>query len=200
MANLRLVVLISGSGTNLKAIIDAFANETLQGEIVLVISNRKAAYGLTRAQEAGLRTLYFPLKPYKDAGESREAYDADLAEIVLECTPDLIVLAGWMHILSAAFLDHFPQQVINLHPALPGAFTGTNAIERNFVAFQNGEVSSGGVMVHYAIPELDAGPVLVQEAVPIYTDDTLEDFAARLHDTEHRLIVEAIHRHNSIIS
>src|SRR5690606_2815450 len=190
----RLVVMISGSGTNLQAITDAIAAGTLDAEIVLAVSNRKAAYGLVRAEQAGIPTLYYPLKPYNDAGRSREQYDADLAAQIAPYDPDLIVLAGWMHILSPAFLDHFAGRVINLHPALPGAFAGTNAVERTFEAYQRGEVACGGCMVHYAIPEVDAGAVIVQEAVPIYPGDALADFETRLHETEHRLIVEAVRR------
>lgn len=190
----RLVVMISGSGTNLQAIMDAIAAGTLAGEIVLVVSNRKAAYGLVRAEQAGIPTLYFPLKPYSDTGKDRAQYDVDLAQAILPYTPDLIVLAGWMHILGPAFLDCFPRRVINLHPALPGAFAGINAIERTFEAYQRGEVTGGGCMVHYAIPEVDAGAVIVQEAVPIDPGDTLADFEARLHAAEHRLIVEAVRR------
>ena len=188
----RLVVLISGSGTNLQAILDACAEDCLPAEVVLVVSNRKAAYGLVRAERAGVPTLYFPLKPYRDAGLSREQYDADLAERVAAYKPDLIVLAGWMHILSPAFLDRFPNRVINLHPALPGMFPGTHAIERAFEAFRRGEITHSGCMVHYAVPEVDAGPVIVQAEVPIYDTDTLETFEERMHTTEHRLIVEAI--------
>ena len=160
--------------------------------MVLVVSNRKAAYGLVRAERAGVPTLYFPLKPYRDAGLSREQYDADLAERVAAYKPDLIVLAGWMHILSPAFLDRFPNRVINLHPALPGMFPGTHAIERAFEAFRRGEITHSGCMVHYAVPEVDAGPVIVQAEVPINDTDTLETFEERMHTTEHRLIVEAI--------
>jgi formyltetrahydrofolate-dependent phosphoribosylglycinamide formyltransferase len=187
----RLVVLISGSGTNLQAILDAIAAKMLAAELVLVVSNRKAAYGLVRAAEAGIPTLYLPLKPYTDAGKSRTDYDLDLAECVRRFSPDLIVLAGWMHVLSAAFLSQFPNQVINLHPALPAAFPGAEAIRRTFEAFQRGNVKHGGCMVHYVVPEVDAGPVIAQISVPIEADDTLEAFEARLHAAEHRLIVEA---------
>jgi formyltetrahydrofolate-dependent phosphoribosylglycinamide formyltransferase len=187
----RLVVLISGSGTNLQAILDAIAAKMLAAELALVVSNRKAAYGLVRAAEAGIPTLYLPLKPYTDAGKSRTDYDLDLAECVRRFSPDLIVLAGWMHVLSAAFLSQFPNQVINLHPALPAAFPGAEAIRRTFEAFQRGNVKHGGCMVHYVVPEVDAGPVIAQISVPIEADDTLETFEARLHAAEHRLIVEA---------
>ena len=192
MSLTRLIVLISGSGSNLQAILDAAANHTLPVEVVLVVSNRKDAYGLVRAAQAGVPTLYFPLKPYKDAGRGRDQYDADLAAQVSPYQPDLIVLAGWMHVLSPAFLNHFPRQVINLHPALPDTFAGTHAIERAYEAFQRGEISHSGCMVHTTIPEVDAGPVIAQASVPIYPTDSLDDFATRMHQAEHTLLVEAI--------
>jgi formyltetrahydrofolate-dependent phosphoribosylglycinamide formyltransferase len=187
----RVVVLISGSGTNLQAILDAISAQTLDAEIVLIVSNRKAAYGLVRAEQADVPTLYFPLKPY---GDDREAYDRDLAEQIAAYDPRLVVLAGWMHILSPAFLDRFPNRVINLHPALPGQFPGTNGIERTFEALQSGAIEQGGVMVHYVVPEVDAGAVIGTARVPLQPGDTLDDYTARVHDAEHRLIVEAIQK------
>lgn len=189
----RLVVLISGNGSNLQALIDAVAQGKLNAQIVLVVSNRKDAYGLQRAAAAGIPTLYFPLKPYRDAGRDRTDYDADLAAALLPHQPDLIVMAGWMHIFSEQFLAHFPRRVINLHPALPGTFNGTHAIERAFEAFQQGEITHSGCMVHYAIPEVDEGDVIVQTAVPILPEDTLASFAARMHAAEHQIIVQAVH-------
>ncbi len=96
-----------------------------------------------------------------------------------------------MHVLSKAFLDQFPQRVINLHPALPGQFPGTHAIERAFEAFQQGDILHSGCMVHYAIPEVDAGAVIAQQVVPLYHTDALTDFEARMHAAEHELIVRA---------
>lgn len=189
---MRLVVMISGSGTNLQAIIDAIEAGHLKSEIVVVVSNRKNAYGLVRAEEAGIATEYVPLKPYKDAGKSRVTYDAGLAEKVASFQPDLIVLAGWMHILSSAFLDKFPKKVINLHPALPNEFKGINSIERAYEAAQLGQINRSGVMVHYAIPEVDAGDVISYAEVPILDEDSLETFTERMHITEHKLLVQAI--------
>jgi formyltetrahydrofolate-dependent phosphoribosylglycinamide formyltransferase len=188
----KLVVLISGSGTNLQAIMDAIHAGTLSAEIVLVVSNRKGAYGLIRAEQAGIPTLYVPLKPYLDDGHGRERYDADLATAIAPYHPDLIVLAGWMHILSPAFLKQFPRRVINLHPALPGKFPGTQAIERAYEAFQHSAIEHSGCMVHFVVPEVDAGDVIASSTVPIEPEDTLETFEARMHTYEHRLIVEAI--------
>ncbi len=186
----RLIVFISGNGTNLQAILDAIQAGDLDAQVALVVSNRKAAYGLVRAAQAGIPSLYFPLKPYAELG--REAYDRDLASRIAPYNPRLIVLAGWMHVLSPAFLDQFPRQVINLHPALPGQFPGTDAIERTFEAHQRGEVTGGGIMVHYVIPEVDAGSVIAQESVPITEGDTLETFEAHIHAAEHRLLIDAI--------
>jgi formyltetrahydrofolate-dependent phosphoribosylglycinamide formyltransferase len=192
MAIPKLVVLISGSGTNLQAIIDAIESGSLKAKIVLVVSNRKAAYGLTRAETHQIPTLYFPLKPYLDAGKSRETYDSDLAMHVAEYEPTLVVLAGWMHIVTPAFLDPFPQRVINLHPALPGMFAGTHAIERAFEAWQRGEINASGCMIHYVIAEVDAGKVITTATVPFRDGDTLEAYEERTHEAEHKLIVEGI--------
>jgi formyltetrahydrofolate-dependent phosphoribosylglycinamide formyltransferase len=187
----RVIVFVSGGGSNLQALIDATRNGALEADIVLVVSNRKAAFGLERAKNAGIPTLYFPLKPYKDAGKSRAEYDADLAEAVAGYEPDLIVLAGWMHIDSGALVDRFPGQIINLHPALPGEFPGAHGIEDAFSAWQRGDISRSGCMVHYVIEELDAGEPIATKVVPFREGDTLESYAARLHAAEHELIVEA---------
>ncbi len=187
----RLVVLISGSGTNLQALIDACQSGELDARIVTVFSNRADPYGLTRAGQAGIPALTFPLTPYKKAGRPRSDYDEDLARLVGAFQPDLIVLAGWMLILSPAFLSRFPDLVINLHPALPGQFPGTDAIARAYAAFQRGEIDHTGVMVHWVIPAIDAGKVIASAVVAIEVGDTLEDLEKRIHEAEHRLIVEA---------
>jgi formyltetrahydrofolate-dependent phosphoribosylglycinamide formyltransferase len=187
----RLIVLVSGSGSNLQALINATQDGCLTAEIVLVVSNRHSAYGLERARQAGIETLYFPLKPYRIAGESREAYDADLAAILKKYEPDLIVLAGWMHIFSPAFLDQFAGQVINLHPALPGQFDGVDAIKRAYEAYQRGEINHTGCMVYYVVPEVDAGPVAAQTIIRFREGESLDDFELRMHAAEQRLIVQA---------
>jgi formyltetrahydrofolate-dependent phosphoribosylglycinamide formyltransferase len=192
MADARLVVLISGNGSNLQAIIDAAASGALPAQVVLVVSNRRDAYGLQRAEQAGIATRYFPLKPYRDAGRAREEYDRDLAQVVNAHAPDLVVLAGWMHILSPVFLNDVSSRVLNLHPALPGQYPGMDVIRHAYDASRRREIDHTGVMVHEAIPQVDAGPVIAQEEVPIYPQDTLEELEARVHETEHRLLVEAI--------
>jgi formyltetrahydrofolate-dependent phosphoribosylglycinamide formyltransferase len=187
----RLIVLISGSGTNLQAVMDACQHKKLEAEIVLVVSNRKAAYGLERAKQANIPTLYFPLKPYRDTGKLRTLYDSDLANALQLYQPDLIVLAGFMHIFSPVFTEQFPH-TLNLHPALPGTFPGAHGIDDAYAAFQRGEITQSGCMVHVVTPELDAGPVIAKRVVTFEDNDTLESFTSRLHAAEHELIVEAI--------
>ncbi len=191
----RLAVLISGNGSNLQALIDAIRQRVLPAEIVTVVSNRKEAFGLQRAEKAGIPTHYFPLKPYREANRPRREYDADLAELLKSYQPDWIVLAGWMHILSNAFLQAFPYRVINLHPALPGQFPGTDAIARAFSAYQAGTIQKTGVMVHLVPDEqVDSGPVLASEEVLLYPKDTLAMVEQRVHQMEHRLLITALLR------
>jgi phosphoribosylglycinamide formyltransferase-1 len=193
MAQARLVVLISGSGSNLQAIMDACAAGEVPAHVSLVVSNRKDAFGLTRARQAGIPTLYVPLKPYLDAGRGRAAYDAHLACQVAAYSPDLVCLAGWMHVLSSSFLGRFPGRVINLHPAVPGQFPGVDAIARAYRAFQQGQIDHTGVMLHF-VPDdgVDSGPVIASEIVPMYHNDGLSDVEARVHVVEHRLYVQAL--------
>ncbi|KAF9434710.1 hypothetical protein BGZ76_007558 [Entomortierella beljakovae] len=187
----RVVVLISGNGSNLQALIDATKNGSLKAEISLVVSNRSKVFGLERAQNAGIPAKVHALKPYTNAGKTRTEYDADLAQLILSAKPDLVVLAGFMHILSPAFLDQFPTtSLINLHPALPGQFDGAHAIERAFEAYKKGEITHTGVMVHRVIQEVDGGePLLVQE-VEIKPEDDLAALEERIHSVEHILIVK----------
>jgi formyltetrahydrofolate-dependent phosphoribosylglycinamide formyltransferase len=187
----RIIVLVSGGGSNLQALMDAISTQKLEAEIVLVVSNRKAAFALERAKNAGIATLYFPLKPYKDVGRTREEYDTDLTRELEQYNPDLLILAGWMHIDSGVMCRTFAGRMINLHPALPDAFAGAHGIEDTFAAWQRGEVSSGGCMVHEVIPELDAGTPIVVREIPFLKDDTLENYKARVHNAEHEIIVEA---------
>jgi len=193
---MNLAILISGSGTNLQSIIGEVEAGRLPGvNLAVVVSNRRNAFGLQRAAQHGIPTELHLLKPYREAGRSREAYDADLAALLQRYGVDWVVLAGWMHLLSMAFLEHYPNHVINLHPALPGHFPGTHAIERAFEAFQRGEVAHTGVMVHFVPDEgVDVGPTILQEEVPILPDDTLQTLEARIHGVEHRLLPEAIRR------
>ena len=156
-----------------------------------MISNKDSAYGLIRAQKAFVPAIYKPRR----ATQTRHEYDVELAGLVESFTPDWVVLAGWLRLLSRSFLERFPSRVVNLHPALPGAFPGLHAIERAWGAFRQGQVTHTGVMVHLVPDEaVDAGPVLAQEIVPIYAGDTLAELEARVHQVEHRLLVETLRR------
>jgi len=190
----RIAVLISGHGSNLQAILDAVSDRRLPGvEVALVVSNRKDAYGIQRAVNHGVPVVYFPLAPYSKANRPREEYDADLAAIVRAFDASWVALAGWMHVLGNAFLSHFPSRVVNLHPALPGTFPGTHAIQRAYEAYRKGEIRHTGVMVHLVPDEgVDAGPVVAQEVVPIYPEDTVDTLEARIHATEHTLLAQAL--------
>ncbi len=185
----RLVVLISGNGSNLQAILDACDAGEIPASVISVISNKADAYGLTRAQNAGIEAIHFP----KLEKETRQEYDSRLANYIAAKLPNYIILAGWMRILSSSFLASFPNRVINLHPALPNTFPGTHAIERAFEACQRSEIDHTGVMVHLVPDEgVDNGPVLATETVPIYAEDTLESLEIRIHQTEHRLLVKTL--------
>ena len=185
----RLVVLISGNGSNLQAILDACVSGELPASVVAVISNNADAYGLVRAYEAGVEAIHFP----KLEAESRRDYDARLAEDILTYAPDYIVLAGWMRLLTSMFLNHFPNRVINLHPALPGMFPGTHAIERAYEAYQKGEIDHTGVMVHLVPDEgVDDGPVLATKEIEFIKDESLEDFEIRVHKVEHQILVDTL--------
>ena len=185
----RLVVLISGNGTNLQAILDACISGGLDATVAAVVSNKANAFGLTRARNAGVESVYFS----KLENESRQQYDSRLAVYVTTQQPDYIVLAGWMRILTSEFLNRFPGRVVNIHPALPDTFPGTHAIERAFEAYQRGEIKQSGVMVHLVPDEgVDNGPVLATEIVPIFADDTLASLEARVHKVEHVLLIKAL--------
>ena len=199
-------------GTNLQALIDSLDTPALpNAEINLVLSNRKAAYGLTRATQANppIPTAYLALQPYlkQNPEKTREDYDAEIAKIVLRAKPDIVVLAGWMHILSDAFLDilngkkeligedeysvTMPIPVINLHPALPGQFDGANAIERAHEAFKRGEITKSGAMIHRVVRDVDKGEPIIVREVAFVEGESLETYEARLHDIEHKIIVQA---------
>jgi formyltetrahydrofolate-dependent phosphoribosylglycinamide formyltransferase len=190
----KIAVFISGYGSNLQTIIDATEEGRLTNvELALVVSNRREAYGVKRAIRHGIPLVYFPLLPYRKAGRSRADYDDALATLVRGFGVEWIVLAGWMHLLSNAFIDHFPSRILNLHPALPGTFPGTDAIERAYKAWQSGDIDHTGVMVHLVPDEaVDAGPVIAQAWVPILPDDTLEILESRIHDVEHHLLLAAL--------
>ena len=187
--NMRLVVLVSGSGSNLQAIIDACADERLPADVVAVVSNKPDVFALQRADAAGVPAVHVGVHP----GEDRGDYDARLADVVAGFDPDLVVLAGWMRILTMSFLGWFPNRVVNLHPALPGELPGTRAIERAWDEASAGERTATGVMVHLVPDEgVDDGPVLGTATIDIDVDAGFDAFAALVHDTEHRLLVDTL--------
>ena len=192
----RLVVLASGAGTTLQAVLDAIAQQRLDAEVASVVINRRQALAGERARQAGIPVSFRPLSPplagAATPAEGRHQYDAALAAEVAQVAPDLVVLAGWMHLLSSAFLDRFPHRVINLHPALPGQFPGPSAVADALAAHQAGLIDRTGAMVHYVPDEgIDNGPVIASAEVPIHTDDTIESLQARIQKAEHPLIVTA---------
>jgi phosphoribosylglycinamide formyltransferase len=203
-----LLVLISGTGTNLQALIDATRSSPpeIEARIIHVLANlaQKAKPGLERAKKLGIPTSVRTLKSYKDQVPqkypdhviARNEYDADLAEYILNGIgekPDLIVCAGWMHILAPAFLVPMRKAgipIINLHPALPGAFNGAHAIERAWKAFQAGEITKTGVMIHYVIEAVDEGEPIVTKEIELKEGEPLESLEDRIHKVEHQAIVE----------
>jgi formyltetrahydrofolate-dependent phosphoribosylglycinamide formyltransferase len=188
-AEIKLVVLISGYGSNLQAILDAVRLGIIPARVCAVVSNKADAYGLERARLTDIPAVAYVYKK----GQERADYDQELADIVASYQPDWIILAGWMRILSSTFLQRFPSRVVNLHPALPGMFPGTHAIERALQAYHSGQIEHTGVMVHLVPDEgVDSGPVLNQRVVPILPEDTIETLEARVHKVEHILLIETL--------
>jgi phosphoribosylglycinamide formyltransferase 1 len=187
----RLVLLASGNGSNVQAVIDACSRGQICARVVAVVSDRADALALQRADHSGIPDVHVG----KRTDETRADYDARLADVVSGFQPDHVVLLGWMRILTMSFLGWFPGMVINLHPALPGQLPGTDAVERAFAEFERGERTSTGVMMHLVPDEgVDAGPVLATTEVPIQSDDTLGSLTERIHQAEHQLVVATLAR------
>lgn len=184
MSTKRLVVLISGSGSNLQALIDACASHEIQGSIVAVISNRPQVYGLERARLAGITTQTLDHKNFAD----RVSFDQALMELIDSYQPDLVVLAGFMRILTAAFVEHYSGRMLNIHPSLLPAYKGVHTHQR---ALEDG-AQQHGASVHFVTAELDAGAVILQAAVPVLTDDTAETLAARVLIEEHKIYPQVV--------
>jgi phosphoribosylglycinamide formyltransferase-1 len=174
---LALVVLISGNGSNLQAIIDAIKLQGLPAEVRAVISNNPNAYGLTRARNADIPALVLDHRNYAN----REAYDHDLQTLIDRYQPQLVVLAGFMRILTADFVKHYDGRMLNIHPSLLPKYQGLNTHQRVIEAGDNVH----GVSIHFVTPELDGGPVILQAEVPVHPGDTTEDLARRVHQQEH---------------
>jgi phosphoribosylglycinamide formyltransferase 1 len=182
----RLGVLISGRGSNLQAIIDAIRDGALDATIALVVSNRADAAGLQRAADAGIDAVCIPTREH--AG--RDAYDTALADLLRARGVDLVCLAGFMRVIGAPLLDAFPNRILNIHPSLLPAFPGLDAQRQ---ALEHG-VRITGATVHLVDPDLDAGPIVLQSAVPVLDDDTVDTLSARILVEEHRLYPLAIQR------
>ena len=174
---LGLVILISGNGSNLQAIIDAIQAGALNAKIRAVISNNPDAYGLTRARQAGLPAKALDHRQF----EEREAYDRELQALIDEYQPQLVVLAGFMRILTADFVTHYHGRMLNIHPSLLPKYQGLNTHQRVLEAGDD----IHGVSVHFVTPELDGGPVILQAEVPVHPGDTTNDLAQRVHQQEH---------------
>ena len=176
---LNIVVLISGQGSNLQAIMDAIARGDLPATLCAVISNRADAPGLERAARAGIPAETLSHRDFPD----RQAYDRALQALIDRYHPDLVVLAGFMRILTPAFVAHYAGRLLNIHPSLLPAFTGLNTHQR---ALEAG-VAEHGTSVHFVTADLDAGPVIIQARIPVRPDDTPQTLAARIKPLEHRL-------------
>lgn len=184
MANLKIGVLLSGSGTNLQAIIDAIAHDALPVEIVHVVSSRPDAYGIERARAASIPTTVLNREVYADP----QAADARIVEALRAAGAEYVVMAGYMRKLTPVVLDAFPDHVLNLHPALLPSFKGAHAIQDAFDA----GVKVTGVTVHLANEDYDKGPIVAQRAVVVREADTINDLEARIHATEHILYPEVL--------
>ena len=179
-----VVVLLSGTGSNLQALIDSNDVKDSPARIRAVISNRADAFGLQRAKDAGIDTRVLDHKAF----EGREAFDAALIEIIDTFNPQLVVLAGFMRILSADFVRHYQGRLLNIHPSLLPKYTGLHTHQR---ALEAGD-SEHGCSVHFVTEELDGGPLVVQAVIPVESDDSPHSLAQRVHTQEHRIYPLAV--------
>jgi phosphoribosylglycinamide formyltransferase-1 len=182
-SNRRLGVLLSGRGSNFEAIADNIHSGKLNAEIAVVIGNVESATGLQRARERGLKTLFMPSR-----NRAREDFDREVVALLKQHDVGLVILAGFMRILSSVFVDGFPYGILNIHPALLPAFPG---LEVQKQALEHG-VKFSGCTVHFVTGTLDGGPIIGQAVVPVLDDDTVEALSARILKEEHRIYSEAI--------
>lgn len=174
-----IVVMISGNGSNLQSIIDYIENRNVNGRIVAVISNNPEAYGLERARNAGIKGLVLDHNSYS----SREDYDRALMSVIDQHDAGLVVLAGFMRILTEDFVTHYQGRMLNIHPSLLPKFKGLNTHQR---AIDEDETEHGA-SVHFVTPELDGGPVIVQSKVPVFEEDTAKELASRVQEQERNI-------------
>ena len=180
----RIGVLISGRGSNLQSIIDACAAGRLDAVVAIVISNRSEAPGLLRAREAGIAALHVGARDYPD----RDAYDRAIVDVLNAHGVDIVCLAGFMRLVGKPLLDAFPKRILNIHPSLLPAFPGVDAQRQ---AIEHG-VRISGATVHLVTDELDGGPIVLQAAVPVLPDDSVDTLSARILVEEHRIYPEAV--------
>ncbi len=181
---LKIAVLISGSGTNLQALIDLCKEENIPAEITLVISNKADAYGLVRAQNSNIKTEVISHKDYKNRAE----FDQKIHQILLYNKIDFVCLAGFMRLLTKEFVDLWPEKIINIHPSLLPDFKGVDAIKQALDA----KVKVTGCTVHFVTPIMDDGPIIIQESVTIEDKDTLDSLSEKVHKAEHRCYKQAL--------
>ena len=185
MTRKRTAILISGNGSNLQALIDAAASDPdYPAELALVLSNKADAYGLTRAENAGIPTAVINHRDY----DSREAFDAAMDAVLQEHRIELVCLAGFMRLLTPGFVEKREGRMINIHPSLLPAFKGLDTHQR---ALEAG-VRFSGCTVHFVVPEMDAGPIILQAAVPVMLQDTADSLQQRIHQAEHQLYPQAL--------
>ncbi|WP_422486068.1 phosphoribosylglycinamide formyltransferase [Gudongella sp. DL1XJH-153] len=188
MHKVKIGVLVSGGGTNLQALMDACENGEISGEVVLVISNREGVYALERAEKMNIRNKY--LDPKKFPGE---AYDKELLRNLKEEGVELVVLAGYLRVLSPLFIEEFRNRIINIHPSLIPDFCGKGFYgERVHKAVLESGVKKTGATVHLVDEGTDTGPILMQESVPVLMDDTVETIQKRVLEVEHKILVKAV--------
>ncbi|HHT50911.1 MAG TPA: phosphoribosylglycinamide formyltransferase [Eubacteriaceae bacterium] len=189
MSPVKIGILISGQGSNLQAIIDHIESGHINGKIELVISNKKDAYGLVRSKKAGIESLYVNPRNFK----SNEEFNLRLIEEFQSKKVDLIILAGFLKILSKDFIEKYPNRIINIHPSLIPSFSGKNFYgNKVHEAVLNYGVKYTGVTVHFVDEGTDTGPIILQEIVPVYQDDTVDSLQKRVIEVEHRVLVRAI--------
>jgi len=182
---MNIAVLASGSGTNLQALIDKLhLNKDVNIDITVVISDNKEAYALERAKKAGVPTIYVELKNFLN----REAFDEEIMSLLEEYEVELVVLAGYMKVLTSKFVQQYRNRILNIHPALLPLFPGTHGV-RDTLEYG---VKVSGVTIHFVDEGVDTGPIIAQAAVPVYDDDDEESLHARIHVEEHRLYPEVV--------
>lgn len=181
---MRFAVFVSGNGTNLQAIIDAVKRGEIKAELALVFSDKRKAYALTRAQEAGIKTLCLVRKDYA----TPQSYERDIVIYLKEAGIDFIVFAGFMKVLSPFFVKAYPNKILNVHPSLLPAFKGARGIKDSFTY----GAKVAGVTIHFVDDKMDHGPIILQQAFKVSEKETLASLEERVHEVEHKIYPKAI--------